>query len=121
MRQWDENTAAFKIIKTLSNLRKTSPAIWQGRYLTAYVDNDILMFERVCKGEIVLVAVNRGEEKTISLRGKLGMKPGSYTGLLDDASETNRGNYLYVAPGGWTLHLNKLSSLVIHPSRTSPH
>ncbi len=47
MHQWNEETPAFKIIKTLASLRKRSPAIWQGQYLTAYVENDILMFERV--------------------------------------------------------------------------
>ncbi len=113
MHSWNEDTDAFKIIRTLAGLRKRSPAIWQGAYLTSYVDNDILMFERVYQGDIVLVAVNRGEEKTISLSGRLGLAPGSYTGVLQNASETNEGNFLTVAPGKWTLHLNKLSSLVV--------
>ena len=115
LNRWDEDTPAFKIIKTLASLRKRSPAIWQGQYLTAYVDNDILMFERVYRGEVVLVAVNRGEEKTVSLRGRLGLPAGSYTGVLGHASEANEGNYLTVTPGNWTLHLNKLSSLVVRP------
>jgi cyclomaltodextrin glucanotransferase len=113
--EWDESTAAFKIIKILADLRKTSPAIWQGKYVTVYVDNDILMFERVYRGEIVLVAVNRGEEKTVALPGRLGIAPGNYAGLLGDASDVNRGNYVSVTSGGWTLHLNRLSSLVVHP------
>jgi glycosidase len=114
LNRWNEDTPAFKIIKTLANLRKESPAISQGRYVTAYADNDMLMFERVHRGDLVLVAVNRGEEKTVTLPGSLGIAPGYYKGLLVDASEANEGNYLSVTPGEWTLHLNKLSSLVVH-------
>ncbi len=115
MKQWDENTSAFKIIKILAKLRKESAAISEGKYLTAYVDNDILMFERVYQGQVVLVAVNRGEAKTVSLNGRLGIAPGEYRGLLTDASDANAGNYLSVTQGRWTLHLNKLSSLVVRP------
>jgi cyclomaltodextrin glucanotransferase len=111
---WDQNTAAFRIIRTLAGLRKASPALWRGGYLTAYTDNDILMFERVYKGEIVLVAVNRGEDATISRPGRIGLTEGFYTGVLAPATEVNQGNYLSVTPNGWTLHLNKLSSLVVH-------
>ncbi|MFL6352009.1 MAG: alpha-amylase family glycosyl hydrolase [Bryobacteraceae bacterium] len=115
LNRWDQTTPAFKIIKTLAKLRKESPAIWQGRYVTAYVDKDILIYERIEKGEVVLVAVNRGEEKTITLRGSLGLPTGYYTGLLADASDGNQGNYVSVTAKELTVHLNKLSSLVVHP------
>lgn len=115
LNRWDEETPAFRIIRTLAGLRKESPAISRGKYVTAYVDSDILMFERVERGEVVLVAVNRGDEKTVNLPGNLKLPPGSYTGLLEQASEVNSGNYLSVVPGGWTLHMNKLSSLVVCP------
>ena len=113
LNKWDETTPAFRIISTLANLRKKSPAIWQGQYLTAYADHDILMYERVYRGEVVLVAVNRGDEKTVTLKGRLGLAAGTYKGVIEKASEVNEGNYLSVVPGGWTLHLNKLSSLVL--------
>ena len=102
LNKWDETTPAFQIISTLANLRKKSPAISQGQYLTAYADHDILMFERVYCGEVVLVAVNRGEEKTVTLKGRLGLAAGTYKGVLEKASEVNEGNYLSVVPGGWT-------------------
>ncbi len=121
MKSWNEDTAAFKTIRTLATLRKNSPAIWRGAYRTAYVDNDILMFERVDKGDLVLVAVNRGDSKTVTLPGKLGIPPGFYTGLLQNSSDVNQGNYLAVIPGGWTLHLNKLSSLVMRPVSSPNH
>jgi len=115
LNQWDESTAAFRIIQALANLRKNSPAVAQGAYVTAYVDKDILMFQRTYRGERVLLAVNRGGEKTISMSGSLGMPPGFYTGLLADASEANAGNYISITPSGWTLHLNGLSSIVVRP------
>jgi cyclomaltodextrin glucanotransferase len=115
LNRWDESTPAFNIIKTLAKLRKESLAVAQGRYVTAYVDEDVLMFKRVNRGEIVLVAVNRGDEKTISLPGRLGLKKGLYKGLLENATEVNEGNYLSVTSDHWILHLNRLSSLVVHP------
>ncbi|HEX4169536.1 MAG TPA: alpha-amylase family glycosyl hydrolase [Bryobacteraceae bacterium] len=115
LNKFDEETPAFKTISTLARLRKNNPAVSQGKYITAYVDNDLLMFERVYNGKIVLVAVNRGDEKTLSVPGRLGLAPGYYTGLLQHASEVNDGNYLSVVPGAWTLHINKLSSLVLRP------
>ena len=112
---WSEDTPAFTIIKTLAALRKASPAIWDGSYVTDYVDDDVLVFRRICKGDTVLVAVNRGEEKTISIPGSLGIKPGDYAGLLEHELAANRGNYLCVKATGSTIHLNKLSSVVVHP------
>ncbi len=115
LKTFDETTPAFQIIHTLAALRKQSPAIWKGSYITAYVNKDVLMFERRYGGEVVLVAVNRGDDTTIKLNGKLGIAPGSYTGLLEHASDVNKGNYISVTSGDWTLHLNKLSALVIRP------
>ncbi len=115
LNRWSEDTTAFKTISVLADLRKKSPAISQGKYRTVYVDNDILMFERIDQGQVVLVAVNRGDDKTVTLPGRIGIPPGSYTGLLRDASQVNQGNYLTVTSGAWSLRLNKLSSLVIRP------
>ncbi len=115
LNRWSEDTSAFKIISALARLRKDSPAVWRGAYVTVYADNDILMFERIDAGDVVLVAVNRGEDKTVMLPGRIGLPQGFYKGLLEGASPVNQGNYLSVTSGGWTLHLNKLSSLVLHP------
>jgi len=115
LNRWSEDTPAFKIISTLANLRKNSPAVASGAYLTQYADDDILMYTRLEKNDVVLVAVNRGEEKTVTLRGSIGLKPGFYTGILQQATSVNQGNYISVTRGQWVLHLNALSSLVVHP------
>lgn len=114
LNRWSEDTPAFKIISTLAKLRKTSPAISRGQYVSIYADNDILMYERIEGHDVVLVAVNRGDEKTVTLNGQISLKPGSYTGLLENATGVNSGNYVSVTSQQWTLHLNRLSSLVVH-------
>lgn len=44
MKQWQEDTPAFKIIKTLAGLRKDSPAVSEGKYAALYADSDVLVF-----------------------------------------------------------------------------
>jgi cyclomaltodextrin glucanotransferase len=113
LNRWDETTPAFKIIRALAELRRESPAIWEGKYVPIYSNQDILVFERISKGEVVLIAVNRGQDATITLPIPIGMKGGVYRGVLEEASGANHGNYLQVRPQGSTIHLNKLSSLVV--------
>jgi cyclomaltodextrin glucanotransferase len=113
LNRWDETTPAFKIIRALAELRKEHPAIWKGEYVPIYSNQDILVFERISKGEVVLVAVNRGPGKTITLPESLRMNVGLYRGVIEDATNANHGNYLLVRPQGSTIHLNKLSSLVV--------
>jgi cyclomaltodextrin glucanotransferase len=112
MMQWDQSTPAFQIITALANLRKNNPAIWKGRYETVYADQDVLIFKRTEGRETVLVAVNRGAEKTIRLRGDLGLPSGTYTGVLGGTSEVNHGNYVSISKKS-LVHLNWMSSLVV--------
>ena len=65
------------------------------------------------KTKIVLVAVNRGAAATISLGSGLDLPPGTYRGLLANASEVNQGNSLTVASGSAVLVLGPLSALVV--------
>ncbi len=114
MTEWDEETPAFKIIATLAQLRRESPAIAQGDYRTLYADQDVLVFERRYQHEVVIVAVNRGNDQTIALPTRLELPPGSYPGLLSQTSAANQGNSLLVSPEGQaTASLGPLSALVV--------
>ena len=113
MKSWDENTSAFKIIKTLAELRRSSPAVWEGTYTTLYVDADALVFQRVQDEDCVIVAVNRGSAKNISVNPSCSVSPGIYRGLLAGTSDRNAANYAKVAPARTTVHLGPLSSLVL--------
>jgi cyclomaltodextrin glucanotransferase len=119
--QWSEETPAFKIIATLANLRQKSPAIAQGDYRTLYADQDVLVFERRYRQEVVIVAVNRGDDTTIAIQKRLDLTPGHYTGLLTQTSEVNQGNFLAVPPEGQaTMYLGRLSSLVVWSQAPQP-
>jgi glycosidase len=113
LNRWDECTPAFRIISALAKLRAGSTAISKGQYLTLYAENDVLIFERREGSDIVLVAVNRGDEKNVILPKSIGFRPGYYEGLVRDTTEANGGNYLSVTPEASTVHLNRLSSLVV--------
>jgi hypothetical protein len=105
MKNWDETTPAFRIISALACLRKNDPAVWRGTYNTLYSDPDVLIYERVAGNDIVLVAVNRGPAKDIALRGGLGFVPGTYRGLIADASSANARNYVRIGKQASLAHL----------------
>ena len=113
MKTWDENTSAFQIIKTLAWLRRTTPAVSEGAYMTLYVDADALVFQRVKDDGCVVVAVNRGSTKDVVVKPSCSLAPGRYRGLLAGVNDANQGNYAKVTPGSTALHLGGLSSLVL--------
>ena len=114
MTKWSEETAAFKIIANLANLHRQSPAIAPGECRTLYADQDILVFERRHRQEVVIVVVNRGEAKTIALAPGPNVAPGQYSGFLGATGEVNESNWLTVAPGGRAmLHLGQLRAFVV--------
>jgi glycosidase len=65
---FDTESEAFSIIKTLGDLRKSSPAIQNGTYTELWVNDDILVFERRSGNDIVIVALNRGEATQLMLK-----------------------------------------------------
>ena len=113
MKSWDQTTSAYRIISILAGLRKREPAVWRGRYNTVYSDDDALIYERTDSNDIVLVAVNRGRSKDISLLSNLGFTPGVYRGLVADASPTNTANYVRIQRQSSLVHLGAISSLVL--------
>jgi cyclomaltodextrin glucanotransferase len=115
MKNWAEDTSAFKIIHALAALRQESGAIQRGNYTTIYSNPDVLVFERSDGTDTVLIAVNRGPATTVAVSGNIGLPPGTYRGLLADASDASRENSLIVASDTTTLTLGELSSLVVWP------
>jgi cyclomaltodextrin glucanotransferase len=113
MQRWDEDTPAFRIIERLAGVRKQSPAVWKGEYKTVYASGDVLVFERRCEDEVVLIAVNRGGRAKLDLGSRTDLPKGFYRGVLRDAGEANEHNSITVTAGRATLRLNRLSSLVV--------
>jgi glycosidase len=120
MTQFSEDTSNFKIIATLANLRANGSALASGSYRGLSADQDTLVFERRQGPERVLVAVNRGPARDLTL-ASLDVRAGSYPSLLADTSDVNRTARLDVAPdGSATLHLEQLGALVVRPPAASP-
>lgn len=59
METWDTTTTAFKLISSLSGLRRYNPALAYGLTTTRYVSDDVYIFERKFFDNVVLVAINR--------------------------------------------------------------
>ena len=114
MQSWDKTTPAFRIISILAALRASDSAIWRGSYNKVYSDNDVLVYERQDGNNFVLVAVNRGGAKDISLHNnKLGFAPGTYRGVIADASPANTNNCVQVERRSAVIHLEPISSIVL--------
>ncbi len=120
MVRWDETTPAFRLVRQLAFLRKHSPAVWKGTYETIYAHNDILVFARRYQGEVVIVAINRGERADIDTDTELNVPTGLYRGMLKNIESSNQGNWINVGPKNLTLHLNRLSSLVVWSKTAKP-
>jgi cyclomaltodextrin glucanotransferase len=113
MQSWDETTPAFRIISILAGLRASDSAIWRGSYYTVYADNDVLIYKRQDGNNLVLVAVNRGGAKDITLHNNLGFAPGAYRGVIADASPANGQNSVRVDRRSAVIHLEAISSIVL--------
>ncbi len=82
MSSFDQTTTAFKLIKKLSDLRKSNPAIEYGNTTFRWDNNDVLVYERKFYNNIVMVAVNRSGT-TYNLTGLLTSLPnGTYNDYL---------------------------------------
>ncbi len=58
-------------------------------------------------------AVNRGGAKDITLHNNLGFAPGTYRGVIADASLANANNYVRVDRRSAVIHLEAISSIVL--------
>ena len=104
----------FASSASLRQLRASDSAIWRGSYNKVYSDNDVLIYERQDGNNVVLVAVNRGGAKDISLHNNnLGFAPGTYRGVIADASPANTNNYVRVDRRSAVIHLEAISSIVL--------
>lgn len=98
MPAWNTTTRAATIIKKLSDLRKTSPALQSGTYQQKWLNNEILVYERKLNNESVVVALNRGAATTISVSA-LGLPNGTYSDVLGANSITvNNGSASITLP-----------------------
>lgn len=111
MPSFAQDSEAFKIIQALTALRKTSPAIQQGSYSQKWLNDDILVYERKFKDDVVLVALNRGAATSINVSA-LSLADNYYTSLVGSDGVT-------VSQSAATLNLDQNEAIVLHGKTTS--
>ena len=110
MPSFNKDTRAFKIIQSLTELRKKSTAIQKGTYTQRWLNDDILVYERRFKNDVVVVALNRGAKQTVNV-SNLGLKNEIYHNLVgSDVVKVEDGN------GAFTLGEN--ATIVLYSPAT---
>ncbi len=80
---FNENTAAYKVIGELSELRQANNAVAFGTTNILFSNNDVLIFERQFFDEYVVVAVNRQPDKSYTVTDlKTSLPAGDYADTL---------------------------------------
>ena len=104
--QWDVDLRSH--YQTLIAFRKAHEVLQQGALVTLYAEGDVYAFARVLGEDIIITAVNRGEEVHVGLSvWKVGLKNATLTSFFNGQEVTVEGGRL-------ELHLPKHSSLVLY-------
>lgn len=119
MSNWSTTTTAYQIIKKLSALRKSQPAIKYGDMYQRWINNDVYIFERKFYNNVVLVAINKGAG-VASVSGCVTALPNGtysdYLGLMSGVSITvSSGNV-----STFSLPANSVSVWTYKASTTAP-
>lgn len=90
---FDTTTTAYQLIGELSDLRQDNDALAYGTTVIRYSSDDVLVYERQFYDDVVLVAVNRQPDASLTIDGVETMLPaGEYSdylnGMLDGSSIT---------------------------------
>ncbi|UFN59252.1 hypothetical protein LPW13_12960 [Microbulbifer celer] len=106
MPSFSETSDAFQLISALANLRENSPALASGSYSERWVNQDILVYERIEGSDVVMVAVNRGGSTSINV-SNLALADGQYSSLVGSDSVS-------VSGGSAVLNLDANEVIVLH-------
>ena len=82
--EFDQTTTAYKLTKTLSELRQNSDAIAYGETNILYSDDNVMVYERKFYDDIVVVAVNRQPDISYTLSDiETSLPTGTYSDYLN--------------------------------------
>ena len=86
-------TTAYGLIKKLSDLRKSNPALGYGSTQQRWINSDVYIYERKFYNNVVLVAINKSASATYNISGlNTALPAGTYadylTGTLSGSSLT---------------------------------
>ena len=93
MSSWSTTTTAFNLIKKLSDLRQSNPALAYGTSQQRWMNSDVYIHERKFFNDVVLTAINKHASTSYNISGLYtALPPGNYpdylTALLGGSSIT---------------------------------
>ncbi len=121
MNSWDQTTTAYRLIKDLSDLRKSNPALKYGDMYQRWMNSNVYIFERKFYDNVVLVAINKSSNRSIT---------GLYTALpqgtySDELGGLLNGLAISVSSNGavtnFTLPANSVSVWSYKATASTPH
>lgn len=83
MEKFNRDTAAYKIIRHLSALRVSNSALIKGATQAVYMSKNVYVYERVYRGNVVLVAINKGKRREILTNIDTKLPPNQYIDQLN--------------------------------------
>jgi glycosidase len=85
MSSFDQSTVGFKLVQKLTGLRKTNDALAYGTMRTVWADQDTYVFERKFAGSVVVVAINKNETRSATVKQlKTALPAGSHVDFLGE-------------------------------------
>jgi len=124
MSGFSETTTAYQVIKKLSALRQTNPAIAWGTHQERWINNDVYIYERKFNNDVVLVAINKGASAANITGLSTALPAGTYS---DQLTGTLGGGSLTVTTGSggnnpanaFTLNAGNVAVWSYHPAEPS--
>jgi glycosidase len=121
---FSETTTAYQVIKKLSALRQTNPALAWGSHQERWINNDVYIYERKFNNDVVLVAINKGASAANITGLNTSLPAGTYS---DQLTGTLGGGSLTVTSGSggnnpanaFTLNAGNVAVWSYHPGEPS--
>ena len=121
---FSETTTAYQVIKKLSALRQTNPAVAWGTHQQRWINNDVYIYERKFNNDVVLVAINKGASAASITGLNTALPAGTYS---DQLTGTLGGGSLTVTSGSggnnpanaFTLNAGNVAVWSYHPGEPS--
>lgn len=82
MTDFNQNSDAYKVIGSLSKLRKNNLALAYGTTEQKWINNDVIIYERKFGSNVVLTAVNKGSQNYHISGLYTSLPSGSYDSVL---------------------------------------
>ncbi len=125
MPAFDETTTAFKLVKSLSTLRKNNEALGYGSITQRWMSNDVYIYERKFYDSVVVVAINKGASAAPITNLVTSLPTGSYSDYMTNLVSGVAITATTVNGAGWnvtnfSLPANSVSVWQRDPSVSTP-